>query len=164
MRLPRNEVRGIERRPAPMERLLRLAWLCELPDPESMPVDELKDALEARGYAVDAAGKTQPAALDRLLPPTPEPEATWLARRAATELAVDSGPSLPPLPGHGHARPRGRTADGCHGPLDGRLGAQAAARPRPRPAGRPAGREAQSGRGPGPDRRRRDPAGRSRPT
>jgi len=89
VRLPRNEVRGMERRPAAAERLLRLAWLCDLPDPESMPLAELKDALEARGYAIDAAGKRQPAALDRLLPATPEPEPTWLARRAATELAVD---------------------------------------------------------------------------
>ncbi|MFI5458524.1 MAG: hypothetical protein ACHRXM_24085 [Isosphaerales bacterium] len=89
VRLPRNEVRGMERRPAQAERLLRLAWLCDLPDPESMPLAELKDALEARGYAVDAVGKKQPAVLDRLLPPTPEPEPTWLARRAATELAVD---------------------------------------------------------------------------
>jgi len=89
VRLPRNEVRGMERRPAQAERLIRLAWLCDLPDPETMPLAELKDALEARGFAVDAAGKTQPAALDRLLPPTPEPEPTWLARRAATELAVD---------------------------------------------------------------------------
>jgi len=91
VRLPRNEVRGIERRPAPVERLLRLAWLCDLPDPESMPLDELKDALEGRGYAVDARGQTPPAALDRLLPPTPESDSTWLARRAATELAVDTG-------------------------------------------------------------------------
>ena len=74
-----------------MERLLRLAWLCGLPDPESMPLDELKDALEGRGFAVDARGQTPPAALDRLLPPTPEPDNAWLARRAATELAVDTG-------------------------------------------------------------------------
>jgi hypothetical protein len=89
VRLPGTEVHRLERRPAREERLLRLAWLCELPDPERMPLDELKDALEARGYAVDSIGKTPPAALDRLLPPTAEPEPTWLARRAATELAVD---------------------------------------------------------------------------
>jgi hypothetical protein len=54
-----------------------------------MPLDQLKDALEARGYAADAAGREPPAALDRLLPPAPEPEPTWQARRAATEVAVD---------------------------------------------------------------------------
>ena len=79
----------MERRPAPVERLLRLAWLCDLPEPESMVVDDLKNALEARGYALDAVARKQPAALDRLLPLAPEPELHWLARRAATELAVD---------------------------------------------------------------------------
>jgi hypothetical protein len=90
VRLPRNEVLGMERRPAAVERLLRLAWLCDLPDPESIPVNQLKDELEGRGFAIDARGPAQPAAIDRLLPPTPEPEATWLARRAATELLIDS--------------------------------------------------------------------------
>ena len=91
VRLPRSEVRELDRRPAAVERLLRLAWLSGLPDPETMPLDELKGALEARGYAVDAAGRGQTASLDRLLPPSPEPELTWRARRAATEVAVDSG-------------------------------------------------------------------------
>ena len=54
-----------------------------------MPLDELRDALEARGYALDAGGRSQPVALDGLLPPAPEPEPVWLARRAASELAVD---------------------------------------------------------------------------
>jgi hypothetical protein len=87
--LPRSEVRTMERQPALAERLLRLAWLCNLPEPETMTLDRLKNALEDRGYAVDAIGKTPPAALDRLLPPAPEPESAWLARRAATELSVD---------------------------------------------------------------------------
>jgi hypothetical protein len=90
VRLPRTDIRGLDRRPAPQERLLRLAWLCNLPDPESMPLDELKNALESRGYDVDHATRQQPAALDRLLPHTPEAELTWLARRAATEITVDS--------------------------------------------------------------------------
>jgi hypothetical protein len=90
VRLPRADVRELDRRPAPQERLLRLAWLCKLPDPESMSLDDLKSALESRGYDVDHASRQQPAALDRLLPPTPEPEVIWLARRAATEIAVDS--------------------------------------------------------------------------
>ena len=66
-----------------------LGWLCGLPEPESMTVDDLKTSLEARGYAVDAAAKNPPASLDRLLPLAPEPELRWLGRRAATELAVD---------------------------------------------------------------------------
>jgi hypothetical protein len=90
IKLSASEVGAVERRPAPADRLMRLAWLCNLPDPESMPLDELKDALEARGYAADAGGRNPPPALDRLLPPVPEPEMLWLGRRAATELAVDS--------------------------------------------------------------------------
>jgi hypothetical protein len=89
VRLPRNEVRGLDRRPAGVERLIRLGWLCSLAEPESMQVDDLKTALEARGYAVDAIARTPPASIDRLLPLAPEPEPRWLARRAATELAVD---------------------------------------------------------------------------
>jgi hypothetical protein len=85
----RNDVRGVERRPVDAERLLGLAWLCNLPDPESMPLKELKDALESRGYVVDAAPGAQMPSLNGLLPPTVEPESTWLGRRAATELAVD---------------------------------------------------------------------------
>lgn len=89
VRLARGEVRGLDRRPAGTERLLRLAWLCKLPDPESMPLDELRDALESRGYALDAGGRSQPVAVDGLLPPAPEPEPVWLARRAASELSID---------------------------------------------------------------------------
>jgi hypothetical protein len=89
VRLPHSEVRGLDRRPAGTERLLRLAWVCKLPDPESMPLDELRDALEARGYALDPGGRSQPVALDALLPPAPETEPVWLARRAASELAID---------------------------------------------------------------------------
>jgi hypothetical protein len=90
VRLPRDEVAALGRRPAGSERMIGLAWICHLPDPESMPPETLKDALEARGYAIDPADKTPPPSLDRLLPPAPESEELWLARRAATELAVDS--------------------------------------------------------------------------
>jgi hypothetical protein len=90
VRLPRNEVRELDRRPAPVERLLRLGWLCGLPEPESMPVDDLKNSLETRGYAVDMTARKPPAPVDRLLPLATEPEARWLARRAATELAIDT--------------------------------------------------------------------------
>jgi len=90
VRVPKDEVAGLARRPPSAERLPQLAWLCSLPDPESMPPGELKDALEARGFAADASGKSSPASLDRLLPPVPEPDQLWLARRAATELASDS--------------------------------------------------------------------------
>jgi hypothetical protein len=90
VRLPRSDVHALDRRPAGIERLLRLAWLCNLPEPETMPLDELRDALEARGYALDAGGRSHAVSIDGLLPPAPETEPVWLARRAASELAVDS--------------------------------------------------------------------------
>jgi hypothetical protein len=89
VRLARSEVRGLDRRPAATERLLRLAWVCNLPEPESMPLDQLRDALEARGYSFEPGGRSQPVALEGLLPPAPEPEQVWLARRASSELAID---------------------------------------------------------------------------
>jgi hypothetical protein len=91
VRLPHNEVQAMDRKPASVERLLRLAWLCEFPDPETMPLAQLKDALQSRGYDIDGAAAKTPVSVESLLPPTPEPEANWQARRAATELTVDSG-------------------------------------------------------------------------
>jgi hypothetical protein len=91
VRLPRSEVRELTHRPVAVQRLLSLAWVSDLPDPETMSVDELKNALEALGYNPDAVGKRPPAPLDRLLPPTSESEALWQGRRAATELAIDPG-------------------------------------------------------------------------
>jgi hypothetical protein len=88
--VPKDDVVGLSRRPAGSEQLIGRAWLCNLPDPESMSAGALKDSLEARGYAIDPADKSPPPPLDRLLPPVPEPIERWLARRAATELAVDS--------------------------------------------------------------------------
>jgi len=90
VRLPRDEIAGLAHRPPSAERLPQLAWLCNLPDPESMPLADLKDALEARGFAADADVKSTPPSLDRLMPLVPEPDQLWLARRAATELASDS--------------------------------------------------------------------------
>ena len=119
VRLPRGEVRGLDRSPAGTERMLRLAWLCNLPDPESMPLGELKDALETRGYALDARGPAQPVALDGLLPPTTEPEPVWLARRAASELSVDFDPTIPSLSRHGSSGHRHGRAARRHRPLDG---------------------------------------------
>ena len=89
VRLPRSEVRGLDRHPAGIGRMLQLAWLCKLSDAETMSEGELRDALEARGYSLDANGRSEAVALEQLLPPSPEPEQLWVARRAASELAVD---------------------------------------------------------------------------
>jgi hypothetical protein len=88
VRLSRGDVREIARQPQANQRLLQLGWLCGLPDVETARLETLQGALEARGFAVNAAGDSP--SLGGLLPLVPEPELTWLARRAATELAVDS--------------------------------------------------------------------------
>ena len=95
-----------------------------------MPVDDLKDALEGRGFAPE--GEHTPS-LSGLLPLLPEPDLQWLARRAATELAVDpdlrflryQGMILPDV----QTRPAARRAE----PVDGPVGNHQAARPRAGP-------------------------------
>jgi hypothetical protein len=92
VQLNRGEVRKIERRPAPANRMLRQGWLSGFADVETMPLDTLKTALEGRGFAVDLKGKPgEPVAIDRLLPIPVEPDAQWRLRRAATEVANDPG-------------------------------------------------------------------------
>lgn len=86
VRIPRSDVRELNRQPKPSNRLLAMGWLCGLDDVESTPVADLQLALEGRGLS--AQGDEIPQ-LDRLLPIASEPDARWLARRAATELAVD---------------------------------------------------------------------------
>jgi hypothetical protein len=85
--LLRGDVRKVERQTQSNSRLLKLGWLCELPDVENMPVDDLKEAIEGRGFALEG---NQTPSLSALLPPAPESDLQWQARRAATELAVDS--------------------------------------------------------------------------
>jgi hypothetical protein len=85
--LARGDVRSVSRQPRLNTRLLQLGWLCALPQIEAMPLEDLKDALEGRGFAIEADSVPS---LAGLLPLAPEPDLTWQARRAATELAVDS--------------------------------------------------------------------------
>ena len=91
VRLPHSEVHQLERRPAAASRVLRLAWSSGIRDPESLNLAELTDAVESRGFVVDPRALAQPVSLDRLLPPVPESEALWQTRRAATEIALDTG-------------------------------------------------------------------------
>ena len=86
VRVPRSDVRELIRQPKTSGRLLALGWLCGLTDAEAISLDDLRLAVEGRGFMVE--GDDAPS-LDRLLPIETEPEARWLARRAATELAVD---------------------------------------------------------------------------
>lgn len=86
VRVPRSDVRELVRQPKSSGRLLALGWLCGLKDVEAAPIADLQLSLEGRGFLTE--GDALPS-LDRMLPVVSEPDARWLARRAATELAVD---------------------------------------------------------------------------
>jgi hypothetical protein len=85
--LARGDVRSLTRQSRSNLRLLQLGWLCRFADVEAMPLDDLKDAVEGRGFALD--GDRVPS-MEGMVPLVPEPDVAWQARRAATELAVDS--------------------------------------------------------------------------
>ena len=84
--LSRSDVRSLARQPQTSTRLLQLGWLCGLQNVETMPLDDLKDALEGRGFAI---GGNRVPSLAGLLPLAAESELAWLGHRAATELAID---------------------------------------------------------------------------
>jgi hypothetical protein len=86
VRLSHGEFTKVSRRPKGSDGLLRQAWLSGFRDPESMPLEELKDALEARGF--DVSRPLNPS-IDTLLPPQHESDAAWTSRRAATEVLYD---------------------------------------------------------------------------
>lgn len=88
VRIARDGCRTAERNSDASRRMLALAWLSGLPNPEDAPPGEVTDSVEARGFMAEGTGVPS---LDRLLPIVAETEAKWLARRAATELAVDTG-------------------------------------------------------------------------
>jgi hypothetical protein len=105
--LDRGQVRRLVRQPVERARMLRQAWRGGLPDPETRPVDELKDQLEGRGFALS---EVDPAPIDALLPLPFENDARWLARRAATEVARETG--LRFVRYLGVVLPEGANADG----------------------------------------------------
>jgi hypothetical protein len=88
VRLKSTDVKSAQRRGMTAARALRLGWLFGFKDPETMPLDELKDAIAGRGMTVNG---DDPIALDALMPPPIEGEPQWLARRAATEVLNDEG-------------------------------------------------------------------------
>jgi hypothetical protein len=83
-----TQARRVDRRSPDAARILRQAWRAGLEDPESRPVDELRRLLEGRGVALS---DVDPAPIQDLIALAPEPDATWLARRAATEVLNDPG-------------------------------------------------------------------------
>jgi hypothetical protein len=88
VKLNRNDVRSVGRASAAESRMLRLAWLSGVPEPEQLSVPDLKEALEGRGFDPSAEA---PVSVERLLAPQVETDAAWLVRRAATEVTVDPG-------------------------------------------------------------------------
>jgi hypothetical protein len=83
-----RQVRSVERRPKDVARLLRQAWRARLEEPESQPIEALRDALEGRGIALS---DVDPARVDDLLALSVETDAQWRLRRAATEVKLSSG-------------------------------------------------------------------------
>ncbi len=123
--LSRAEVKAMARRPGGTPRMLRLGWTLDLPDPETMPLGSLKQALEDRGFAPNL---DSPVSLDALLPLQPETDNHWLARRAATELANDPGGRLLRYqgllmdePAPGEAPPAGATLTAAVNAIQGLL-------------------------------------------
>jgi hypothetical protein len=88
LNLDARDVPRLERRSPEVRRMLRQAWLAGFDDPETMPLDRLRDRLEARGIAL---GPIDPASIDGLLGLPIENDYQWRLRRAATELKLDSG-------------------------------------------------------------------------
>ncbi len=82
----RRQVSKTERRPDSLARLQRLAWRSNLPDPESLSLEDLKGALEARNVLTTGDA---PVAIDDLLPLPLESEPQWRLKRAATEVQND---------------------------------------------------------------------------
>jgi hypothetical protein len=86
--LSRGSVRGVVRRPGNTSRLLLLGWKSGFANVESLTLARLKDDLEGRGFLVTG---NDPISVEPLLPIQSEPDARWLARRAATEVLNDTG-------------------------------------------------------------------------
>jgi hypothetical protein len=69
--------------PPARKQIALLAWRERLPDVERRPVTELARALQEQG--VDAAAEAGPIDLSSRLPPRPQSEREWAARRAIVE-------------------------------------------------------------------------------
>jgi hypothetical protein len=105
----RADVKSVGTRPRNSSRMLRLGWLSDLPEVETMPLEELERALEGRGFDPLAESLVS---VDSLLPLRTESNAQWLVRRASTEVANDPGGRflvykglVVPEPGPGEAPP-----------------------------------------------------------
>ena len=124
--LPRNSIKAVAQRPKKVQRLLRLAWTLDLPDPEAMPLAELTQGLEDRGFS---AASEAAVPVDALLPTPLESDGQWAVRRAATELAnlpggrfLLYGGAVIPEPAQGEAPPAGAAMEAVTSTLKDLLG------------------------------------------
>ncbi len=125
-KIPRNEIKAMTRQPRVGSVLLQHGWTASLREPEGMSPDSLTNALEGKGFLVE---KDRPASIDHLLPLTVEAETQWLLRRAATEVASDTGnrllryqDSIMPEPAPGEAPPAGAGISAAVGAIKELLG------------------------------------------
>jgi hypothetical protein len=81
-----RQVARVKRADRDGARMLRQAWRAGLDGPEAMPRDDLRNRLEGRGFALSDVDL---APIDELVAPVAESEASWLARRAATEVKAE---------------------------------------------------------------------------
>jgi hypothetical protein len=126
VKLGRGEVKAIDRKSRKDNRMLRLGWLSNLPDVETMPRAELAQALEGRGFSSEGDSAVS---VDPLLPIAAETEVHWLVRRASTEVLNDPGGRLLryqglilPEPAAGEAPPAAATLDAALGSIKALLG------------------------------------------
>ena len=126
VRFQRPSVRSLDRKPRATGRLLRLAWTLRMTDPETMPLADLNQAIEDRGFA---ATSDNPASIDALLPTPLETDEQWVVRRAATELAhlpggrfLLYGGAVLPEPAAGAAPPAGAALEALTSTLQELLG------------------------------------------
>lgn len=88
VRLNRSDVKRVEATDPANRGLLRLGWLSGFVGVEEMSAEQLRQALEGRGFDPDQPGEVS---VESLLPPGPETELAWRTRRAATEVSHDPG-------------------------------------------------------------------------
>ena len=126
VKLGRTDVKSIDRKPRQANRMLRLGWLSNLPDVETMSREDLAQGLEGRGFS---SSVDTPVSVDSLLPVQPETDAQWLVRRAATEVTNDPGGRLlryqgivMPEPAAGEAPPAGASLAAALGSIKELLG------------------------------------------
>jgi hypothetical protein len=126
IKLGRSEVKAIDRKSRRDNRMLRLGWLANLPEVETMSLGDLAQALDGRGFSADSDTLVS---VDALLPMQLETDARWLVRRAATEVVNDPGGRLLryqglvlPEPAAGEAPPAGASLNAALGTIKELLG------------------------------------------